>query len=88
MGTLSFSLESSHKEKVCSHQSKFLTYRVDPILGRLRPPGKHTGNENCLPLKTWWKQMMVLPYTLRCPNLSHVYGNTVEHMGMQIISCQ
>ena len=31
--------------------------RVDPILGRLCPPGKHTGShENCLPLKTWLKK--------------------------------
>ena len=41
------------KERICSHWSKFFPLRVDPILGRLYPPGKQTGSqENCLPLKT------------------------------------
>ena len=41
------------KERICSRRSKFFPLRVDPIFGRLRPPGKHTGShENCLPLKT------------------------------------
>ena len=40
------------KVKICSHRSKFFPLRVDPILGRLCPPGKQTGShENCLPLK-------------------------------------
>ena len=41
------------KERLCSHWSKFIPLRVDPILGRLCPSGKQTGShENCLPLKT------------------------------------
>ena len=42
------------KERICSHQGRFLPLRVDIILGRLHPPGKQTGShEYCLPLTTW-----------------------------------
>ena len=71
--TLSFSLlppiNWGHliKERICSHWSKFIPLREDPILGRLHTPGEQTGSlrtpgkqtgsqENCLPLKTWWKK--------------------------------
>ena len=52
-------------ERICSHWSKFIPLRVDPIFGRLLPPGKQTGShENCLPLKTWQKKIEVYPNTL------------------------
>ena len=52
------------KKRICSRRSKFFSLRVDPFLGRLRPPGKQTGShENCLPLKTWRKKIEVYPYT-------------------------
>ena len=42
------------KERICSDQNKFFPLRVDPILGRLCPPGKQTGShENCLPLRIY-----------------------------------
>ena len=54
---LPYKLGSSHKKRICSHWSKFFPLRVDPFLGRLRPPGKQTGShENYLPLKTCRKK--------------------------------
>ena len=53
------------KKRICSSRSKFFSPRVDPILGRLRPPSKQTGRlENCLPLKTWRKKVLGYPKTL------------------------
>ena len=40
------------KERICCRRGKLILLRVEPILGRLRPPGKQTGgHENCLSLK-------------------------------------
>ena len=54
------------KERICSHWSKFFCLRVDLFLGRLCPPGRHTGSHrNCLPLKPWRKKIVANPYSLR-----------------------
>ena len=53
------------KKRICSSRSKFFPLREDPILRRLRPPGKQTGShDNCLPLKTLLYKKWVYPYTL------------------------
>ena len=46
-------------ERICSHRSKFFPLRVDPFMGRPRPPEKETGShENFLLLKTWGEGKM------------------------------
>ena len=46
------------KERICSHWSKFILLRENPILERRHPPDKQIGShKNCLPLKTWGKKM-------------------------------
>ena len=40
------------KERICSSRSKFLSFRVDPILEGVNCPGKQTGSHrSCFPLK-------------------------------------
>ena len=38
-------------ETICTHGSKFFLLRVDPILVRLRPPGKQPVSRKLSPLK-------------------------------------
>ena len=84
-------LGSSHKKRICSHQSKFFPLRVDPILGRLCPPVKQRGShKNCLPLKTWREKMEVHPYTLNIPLIWSswdTWASLCENLPMQMPQC-
>ena len=70
--TLSSHINLDHllKERICSTgANSFLLEKIPFWEDEVFPgvlPGKQTGShKNCLPLKTWWKEMEVYPYTLR-----------------------
>ena len=72
-----YKLGSSHKGKNLLLLEQILSLREDPILRRLRPPGKRIeSQENCLPLKTWRKTKKVHPYTLNYDNVLLLMTNT------------
>ena len=54
------------KKRICSRRSKFFPFKVNPILGRLRPLGKQTGShENYLPLKNIAEKVGGVPIHLK-----------------------
>ena len=54
------------QERICSHWSKFFSLRVNPILGRLHPPGMHIEDHKLSPFESM-AEMEVYRYTLNPP---------------------